>query len=339
MKSSLKKSVLLAALALGQTASQAWASGPGRVDLGSAGSFAILSKAGITNVPTSAVTGDVGVSPITGAANGLTCPEVTGTIYSVDAAGPAPCSIWDATLLTTAVSDMETAYTDAAGRTLPNATELGAGNISGMTLAPGLYKWSSGVLAASDFTLQGGPNDTWIFQIAQDLTVLSGVIVHLSGGAQASNIVWQVAGLTGVTLNTTSHFEGTILAQAAIDLKTGASINGGLLAQTQVTLQSNVVRNPRPSAGSTSFIYPSPVRGDFASIAYQMNASGSVKVRVYNEVGDLVDTVQENKTAGPQTSKIRTKSFAPGVYLYLLTITYDSGSSVSQSVKKFVVIH
>ncbi|MDP2974969.1 MAG: ice-binding family protein, partial [Anaerolineales bacterium] len=140
--------------------------GQAPVDLRSAGSFVILSKSGITNVPASAITGDVGTSPITGAAiTGLDCVEVTGTIYTVNAAGPA-CRVENPVLLTAAVSDMETAYTDAAGRTLPDFTELGAGNIDGMTLAPGLYKWGTGLLIPTGVTLKGGANDVWIFQIA-----------------------------------------------------------------------------------------------------------------------------------------------------------------------------
>ena len=219
------------------------AKGPAPVVLGTAGNFVILTKAGITSVPTSAITGNVGTSPITGAAIVLDCTEITGNVYTVDAAGPA-CRTEDPTTLTAAIGDMELAYTTAAGRTLPDETEKGAGDISGMTIAPGLYKWSSGVLIASDIYLSGGANDVWIFQIAQDLTVSSDVIVHLSGGAQAKNVFWQVAGGTGVTFNSGSHFEGIVMAVKAINLVTGASINGRLYAQTEVTLQMNTVAQP-----------------------------------------------------------------------------------------------
>src|ERR1700724_4863519 len=92
--------------------------GPATVNLKSAASFAVLTKSGVTDVPSSVITGDVGVSPITGAAMNLTCVEVTGKSYSVDAAGPLPCRITNPTLLTAAIKDMMTAYTDAAGRTL-----------------------------------------------------------------------------------------------------------------------------------------------------------------------------------------------------------------------------
>ena len=217
--------------------------GPAPVRLGSAGGFALLSKSGITDVYASAVKGDVGTSPITGAALLLSCTEVTGRIFVVDAAGP-PCAINDATFLTSAVSDMETAYRDAAGRLSPDATELGAGEIGGLTLAPGLYKWGTGVLITKDVTLSGGPNDVWIFQVAGTLKEGNAARVTLTGGALAKNIFWQVAG--AVTIGTTAHFEGVVLAKTMVAVNTGASVNGRLLAQTAVTLQMNSITQPAP---------------------------------------------------------------------------------------------
>jgi adhesin HecA-like repeat protein len=217
----------------------------------------ILTQTGITNTGshTSAITGNIGASPITATAmNNVFCSEITGTIYGVDAgyvgsgavtcfAGNPPAA--NKTLVDNAVLDMATAYNEAAGRTLPDFTELGAGNISGMTLTPGLYKWSSGLLVAADVTLAGGPNDVWIFQIAQDLTISNGIKVNLAPGVQAKNIFWQVGGGTGVAIGTTAHIEGTILAQKAITLATGSVVNGGrLLAQTNVTLDATTVTNP-----------------------------------------------------------------------------------------------
>jgi len=221
------------------------------VDLGSAGNFAVLAKSGISTTGTTNITGDIGVSPIAATAItgfGLimdssnefsTSSLVTGRVYAADYAVPTPAN------MTTAVSDMETAYTDAAGRTLPDFTELGAGNISGKTLVPGLYKWGTGLLIDNTgVTLSGGANDVWIFQIAGTLTVNSGAIVTLSGGAQAKNIFWQVAGQT--TLGTTSVFNGNILCQTAIVLNTGATLNGRALAQTAVTLDANAIVKPTP---------------------------------------------------------------------------------------------
>jgi Ice-binding-like/Bacterial Ig-like domain len=224
--------------------------GPAPINLGKAGTFAILTKTGMTDVYASAIVGNVGASPITGAAVGLTCGEVVGTIYSIDVAGPPPCTVTNAPFLTSAVSDMESAYTDAAGRTSPTYTELGTGEIGGLTLVPGLYKWGTGVLISTDVTLSGGPNDVWIFQIAGRLTQANATSVTLTGGALAKNVFWQVA--DAVTIGTTAHFEGIILAQTLIVVNTGASVNGRLLAQTAVTLQQNAVTQPGGAADTTA---------------------------------------------------------------------------------------
>jgi hypothetical protein len=146
---------------------------------------------------------------------------------------------------------MMTAYTDAAGRSLNAITELGAGNIGGLTLAPGLYKWGTSLTIPTDVTLSGGANDVWIFQIAQNLNISSAKKVILSGGAQPSNIFWVVAGQT--TIGTTAVFNGNILDQTTIVLNTGAQLNGRALAQAAVTLDSNSVTIP-----SGAIIVPTP---------------------------------------------------------------------------------
>ena len=215
--------------------------GPAPVNLGAAGTFVILAESAITNVPTSAVTGNVGLSPATGAGIGLTCVEVTGVINSVDAAGPLPCVVTNPVGLTAAIGAKGTAYTDAQGRA-PDYTELGSGNIGGLNLGPATYKWGTGVLIPADVTLTGGPNDVWIFQIAQGLTVSSGVQVILAGGALPQNIYW--ATFAAADLGTTSKFNGVIVSQTSIVMKTGASINGRLLAGTAVNLDANVVAQP-----------------------------------------------------------------------------------------------
>ena len=217
--------------------------GQSPVPLGKAGIFAILTKTGITDVFASSITGDIGASPITGAAIHVTCAEmVTGTIYTVNAAGPLPCRVTDPTLLTTAVANMQTAYTNAAGRTNPNFTNLGAGHIGGLTLAPGLYKWTTGVSISSDVTISGSATDVWIFQIAGKLTQASATKMILAGGALPQHIFWQTAG--SVVIGTTAQAEGVILGKTLIALKTGASAKGRLLAQTAVTLEQNAVTAP-----------------------------------------------------------------------------------------------
>ncbi|MDP1921338.1 MAG: ice-binding family protein [Myxococcales bacterium] len=217
------------------------------VALGGAGTFVVLAKSGISTVPPSVITGDLGVSPaaasfVTGfsltadATNVFaTSVQVTGRIYSSDDAPPTPAN------LTAAVSDMELAFTNAAGRAA-GVTELGAGNLGTRTLGPGVYKWGTGLLLPTTVTLTGTATDVWIFQIAQDLTMSSGARIVLAGGALPKNVFWQVAGK--VDLGTTAHLEGVVLCETAITLRTGASINGRLLAQTAVSLDGNRVVQP-----------------------------------------------------------------------------------------------
>ncbi|MEX1669051.1 ice-binding family protein [Zhongshania guokunii] len=236
------------------TTGTAVAAGPAAVNLRTAADFVILSKSGITNVPTSAISGNIGASPITAAAmDNVFCSEITGTIYGSDAAytgssdtgcfaGNAP----DNTLVANAVLDMGSAYNDAAGRTTPDFTELHAGDISGQTLVPGLYKWGTSVLISTDVTLSGGSNDVWIFQVAGDITQANDSSIILDGGALAKNIFWQVGGGTGVAVGTDAHFAGIALAAKGITVNTGANINGRLLAQTAVTLDQNTVNQPAP---------------------------------------------------------------------------------------------
>ncbi|WP_202882133.1 ice-binding family protein [Candidatus Manganitrophus noduliformans] len=224
------------------------AAGPDPVNLGTAGSYVLLAKAGVSTTGATAVVGDIGLSPAAGTlltgfsetldATGTfsTSAQVTGKLYAADYTDPTPSN------LTTAILDMQTAYTDAAGRVLPDFTELGAGNIDGMTLVPGLYKWGTGVTLPIGVTLAGGASDVWIFQIAQDLDVGNGAIVTLSGGAQAENVFWQVAGQA--TLGTTSDFKGIILSQTLIALNTGAAMNGRALAQTAITLDATAITAP-----------------------------------------------------------------------------------------------
>jgi hypothetical protein len=219
------------------------------VNLGTAGNYVILAETKISTVPTSAVTGNLAISPsaasfITGFSLTVdstntfsTSAQVTGRVYAADYTAPTSSD------LTTAISDMGTAFTDAAGRA-PDATELGAGDIGGMTLPPGVYKWGTGLQIPTDVHLTGNAADVWIFEIAQDLTVSSATSIVLGGGAIPKNIFWQVSGL--VTVGTTAHVEGVILCHTAIALASGASINGRLLAQSAVTIDGSTVVEPAP---------------------------------------------------------------------------------------------
>ncbi len=244
------------------------------VVLGTAGNYAILAKTAITTTGTSLVTGDMGISPAAASdtagfglsldptATYATSSLVTGRVYASDYAGGTTTAD-----LTTAVSDMETAYTTANGAT-PFVTELYSGNLGGRTLAPGVYKFSSGVTIPTDLTLdaQGDSTAVWIFQIAQTLDLAASKHVILSNGAQAKNIFWVVAGTT--TLGVDSVLNGNVLAgpgASTIALQSGSTLNGRALGQTDVTLISGKITDPTTIATTPTFtsisVSPGPTAG------------------------------------------------------------------------------
>ncbi len=224
------------------------ASGLTENDLGSSGAYVILAKSGISNTGGSAISGHIGVSPaaatyITGfdlvadASNEFSSSiYVNGNIYAADYSLPTPSN------LTTAVGSMETAYTDAAGRSNPDFSELASGDLGGLTLAAGLYNWSSSVTIPSNVVLSGSSTDVWILQIAGDLSMAAGVSVQMAGGALAKNVYWQVAGQADFFAS--SHFEGILLCKTAVNFQTSASMNGRVYSQTEVSLQDNDIVQP-----------------------------------------------------------------------------------------------
>lgn len=275
--------VVLFILGLGGPIS-AFALGPATVDLGTAGNFVIVAKSTVTSAGSSVVTGDIGLSPaamtfVTGFSPTAdpsntfdTSAQVTGKIYAADFAPPTPA------YMTAAVSAMEDAYTDAATRATPDEVDRAAGILGGQTFAPGLYKFSTGVsiAAASSTTLNGGANDVWIFQIAGDLTLTGGgnlsnaAKILLTGGAQAKNVFWQVAGGAGAVLGTYTTSEGNILTQAAVAMNTGAVLNGRALAQTAVTLAAGAT--PSLPAGA------SPATLRVVKLVVNVSANGGTAV-------------------------------------------------------------
>jgi len=211
----------------------ATASNPASVDLGSAGTFAVLAGSTVTNANATTLTGNLGVSPGT-SVTGFPPGTYTGTLHSNDATA------------ITAAADLVLAYADAAGRIDTPVTV--AGNLGGLTLPPGLYKSTSSLsISSGDLTLdaQGDSNAVFIFQMASTLTTTSGRAVILSGDAKASNVFWQVG--SSATLGTTSAFKGTIMADQSITLNSGATLVGRALAREgAVTLDANSVVVPAP---------------------------------------------------------------------------------------------
>jgi hypothetical protein len=216
------------------------------VDLGSACNYAILAKSGISTVPTSAITGNIAVSPIAASAiTGFsldmdasgqfsTSSQVTGKAFGADYGGAT------AVALTKAVSAMEAAYTDAAGRT-PDVTRqnIGGGTIGGRTLFPGVYTFTGAITINSDITFDGGRDDVFIIKTTGTLTQAANTQVILSGCAQAKNIFWQVAGYVSVGAN--ASMQGILLVKEKADFITGSSLVGSVLAQTAVNLDSATI--------------------------------------------------------------------------------------------------
>ena len=320
-------------------------SSPAPVNLGTAGNYVILAKTGISTTGSTNVTGDIGLSPaaatyITGFglimdASGTysTSSLITGNVYASDYTSPTP------TKMTTAVGDMQTAYTDAAGRTSPDFSELYTGDLTGKTLTKGLYNWSTGVsIGAGGVTISGTATDVWIFQVAQNLTVANGAIVTLSGGALASNVFWQIAGQ--VTIGTTAEMKGIILCQTGISMNTSATLNGRALAQTAVTLNANSVIQPATlTAVENNLVtpqkfvlfqnYPNPFNPS-TNIQYSIEKAGQVSLMVYNVLGNKVATLVNNyQNAGSYTVTFNSSksivSLPSGVYFYRL----EAGSFVS----------
>lgn len=223
----------------------------GAADLASSGAYVLLAKSGISNVTGSSVTGGaLGLSPAAASFfTGFSLVADATNVFSTSSSVPAPGKVYASDFapptpsnLTKAVLSMQTAYTDAAGRSPPDSLNLGAGNLGGKTLAPGLYTWGTGVTIPEDVTFSGAAGDVWILQITNDLDLSSAKKIILAGGAQAKNIYWQVAGQ--VTIHATAHFEGVIFSQTSITLQTGASMKGRALAQTLIALDNNAITAP-----------------------------------------------------------------------------------------------
>ena len=241
--------VPLVALVLIGTALVPAASAAQTVQLGTATPFAVLAGTAVTDVPTSSITGDVGLSPAAGTNYaGLTQAEVTGTIYSTDGTGPAG-NVNNPALLTTAKNDLTTAYVAAAGQPPVTTFTAGDNQLGGQTLVPGVYAFgaaSTANLTASSPLVLNGEGDTnavFVFQASSSLVTASNSVVQLENGAQACNVFWQVG--SSATLNSASTFVGTIMALTSATLNAGATVQGRVLARNgAVTLDANTITIP-----------------------------------------------------------------------------------------------
>lgn len=229
--------------------------------LGTAGNFVIIGEQSIADYQTSgSVVGNIAIGPaaasfVTGLSLSLdssglfsTSSLVTGKIYAADYTAPTP------TTVSTAVGDMLTAYNNAAsgGYEGTPTVGLGSGLLGGITLPPGVYKWSTAVTISNSITLDAAGNSSaiWVFQIAQSLDVASGAQIVLAGGAQPQNIYWQVG--TQAVLESNSNFSGTILAGTLVSLNDGTKLNGRALSQASVTLNGATGIVTAPTAATTT---------------------------------------------------------------------------------------
>jgi hypothetical protein len=237
------------------------AAGQAPVNLGSAAHFTILAGAAITTTGGGAINGDVGAYPIAGSGIGLTAAQVNGTIYETDATGPVGAVIAPAMLLA-AKNDLTTAMNDAAGRTPvpadPDHLNPNGGNIGGLNLTPGIYKFTgTASITGADVFLTGGPDDVWIFQIAADLQMGSMRNIILAGGAQARNVFWQVG--TSVNIGTFAVFKGTIMSNQGIVMMTSSTLEGRALVFTAgITYNGNGGSLPTPEAPIFTSISKTP---------------------------------------------------------------------------------
>ncbi len=219
------------------TLSDVWVLEP--VNLGSLTTFVAVAGAGLTNSNSGGITslgGDVGLSPTgtclgDGAPCTLTNPVITGTLYVMDATAAL------------AKTDLTVAYLDAMSRP-PGTLE---NDITGMTLAPGVYTSSSTMSIAVGGTVtldgQGDGNSVWIFQVGSSLTVNNSAQVLLINGAKAENVFWAV--FASSTIGTNVNFQGSVLAGASNSVETGSTVVGRLLCTTgAITLLSDTIILP-----------------------------------------------------------------------------------------------
>ena len=239
-----------------------WAAGPAPIDLKTAAQFVILAKATTTTTGGGIINGDVGLSPV--GAQGIPPGQINGTIYN---GGPIAAQ---------ALLDLNDAVIAASPAQLPGGINAGA-ELGGLTLAPGVYASPSGAYAITsvDLTLNGGPNDVWVFQMASTLTVGVGRQVILTGGALARNVFWQVG--SSATLGTSSAFKGTVMAYASITMNASSTLDGRALVQVGAVTFNGTGGN-----------LPTPVAPRFIKIS---RATNSVSV-VVNATPNFLVTLQ-----------------------------------------------
>jgi hypothetical protein len=201
--------------------------------LGTTQSFGVLGGSTVTNTGNSTIRGDLGLSPgtsITGFPPGLVVPP--GTTHATDAVALG------------AQNDATTAYNNLAGQAC-DFGPFGPTDLAGQTLVPGVYCYSSSVQNTGVLTLNGLATDVWVFKTGSTLTTGPGSSVV--GTGSKCNIFWQVG--SSASLDTTTTFEGTIIALQSISMNNGVTLNGRALARNGAVTLINDTINPTGCAG------------------------------------------------------------------------------------------
>jgi hypothetical protein len=230
--------------------------------LGAAGSFAVLGASTVTNVPTSTISGDVGVWS-SGGANAVTgfnsSPgvgvadlQVTGGL--VYAGGAIPQAAQGAA---------SSAFTTLMGLS-SIGLDLTGHDLGGATLGAGVYNFTSSAQLTGALTLNFGglSNQTIVIDIGSTLTTASGSSVTIVGGDATDSVYWVVG--SSATLGSTTSFMGNIISLASDTLVTGAKDTcGSVIALTgAVTLDSNTISKGCNSAnGTTTGLGPGTATG------------------------------------------------------------------------------
>ncbi|MDN3495169.1 ice-binding family protein [Planococcus sp. APC 4015] len=300
----------------------------GPVGLGTAADFVVLGGSTVTDAGASVIDGDVGLSPGT-SITGFPPATTTGTIHQTDAEAAQ------------AQVDLTTAYNTAASLT-PMAS--GLGDLTGASLVPGVY--AGGELGLSgELILEGTAESVWVFQAASTLTVGTGALITLTGGASACNVFWQVS--SSATIGSGAQFAGTVMASESITAETAATVTGRLLARTgAVALDSNVIDTPlgctteagtvSTSATITSSAPPSGQAG--TAYSYTATASGTPTATFSITSGALPPGLTLDATTGV-ISGVPTAS---GVYTFTITASNgtppDSAASYSITIAAPAVV-
>ena len=234
---------------------------PPSISLGTAAMFgAFGGNAGITNQGLNTVinNGSLGTTAASTLVTGfhdanaiytetpLNVGNVTGRIYT---APPAPGTATSFAVASQGLLDANAAYLSISPASKPGGIDPGAGELGGLTLAPGVYKSASGTFKISNGNLtldaQGDPNATWIFQTAAGLTVgIAGPTgaksIIMKNGALAKNVFWYVG--TAATINGAGGgvMVGTIIANAGVTFSTSGNAAQTVLNGRAISLVASV---------------------------------------------------------------------------------------------------